>query len=51
MYNDLGLTFNGRPRKCAKDRGDVTGNYHPHGTLAAYEALFVWLRTGFCESL
>jgi len=39
MYNDLGLTFNGRPRKCAKIVGDVTGNYHPHGTLAAYEAL------------
>src|SRR5262249_23237947 len=39
MYHDLHLTFDGRPRKCAKIVGDVTGNYHPHGTSAAYEAL------------
>jgi DNA gyrase subunit A len=39
MYHDLHLTFDGRPRKCAKICGDVTGNYHPHGPLAAYEAL------------
>src|SRR5438874_10665538 len=39
MYHDLRLTFDGRPRKCAKIVGDVTGNYHPHGTSAAYEAL------------
>jgi DNA gyrase subunit A len=39
MYHDLGLTFDGRPRKCAKICGDVTGNYHPHGTVPAYEAL------------
>ena len=39
MYHDLHLTFDGRPRKCAKIVGDVTGNYHPHGTTAAYEAL------------
>src|SRR3954470_8091895 len=39
MYHDLRLTFDGRPRKCAKICGDVTGNYHPHGTVAAYEAL------------
>lgn len=39
MYNDLRLLFEGRPRKCAKIVGDVTGNYHPHGTTAAYEAL------------
>jgi DNA gyrase subunit A len=39
MYHDLNLTFDGRPRKCAKICGDVTGNYHPHGTVAAYEAL------------
>ena len=31
MYHDLHLTFDGRPRKCAKIVGDVTGNYHPHG--------------------
>jgi DNA gyrase subunit A len=39
MYHDLHLTFDGRPRKCAKIVGDVTGNYHPHGGAAAYEAL------------
>jgi DNA gyrase subunit A len=39
MYHDLHLLFEGRPRKCAKIIGDVTGNYHPHGDDAAYEAL------------
>src|SRR5213595_2842117 len=39
MYHDLHLTFDGRPRKCAKICGDVIGNYHPHGDDAAYEAL------------
>jgi DNA gyrase subunit A len=39
MYHDLHLTVDGRPRKCAKITGDVTGNYHPHGDDAAYEAL------------
>jgi DNA gyrase subunit A len=39
MYQDLHLTADGRTRKCAKIVGDVTGNYHPHGTTAAYEAL------------
>ncbi len=39
MYHDLHLSFDGRPRKCAKIIGDVTGNYHPHGGAAAYEAL------------
>jgi DNA gyrase subunit A len=39
MYHDLHLYADGRPRKCAKIVGDVTGNYHPHGTSAAYEAL------------
>src|SRR5580658_4636831 len=39
MYHDLHLTFDGRPRKCAKIIGDVTGSYHPHGNDAAYEAL------------
>src|SRR6516164_5431282 len=39
MYHDLHLTFDGRPRKCAKIVGDVLGNYHPHGDDAAYEAL------------
>src|ERR1700732_5009961 len=39
MYHDLHLTFDGRPRKCAKICGDVIGNYHPHCDDAAYEAL------------
>src|SRR5271165_4449429 len=39
MYHDLHLTFDGRPRKCAKIVGDVIGNYHPHSDEAAYEAL------------
>src|SRR3954471_11966112 len=39
MFHDLGLRSDGRPRKCAKIIGDVTGNYHPHGNDAAYEAL------------
>ncbi len=39
MYHDLHLTFDGRTRKCAKIVGDVIGNYHPHGDVAAYEAL------------
>src|SRR3954469_9715898 len=39
MYHDLHLTFDGRPRKCAKIVGDVIGNYHPHGDMAAYDAL------------
>jgi DNA gyrase subunit A len=39
MYHDLHLYADGRPKKCAKIVGDVTGNYHPHGTDPAYEAL------------
>src|SRR5262249_30128165 len=39
MYHDLHLHADGRPRKCAKIIGDVTGNYHPHGNDPAYEAL------------
>src|SRR6059058_3785525 len=39
MYNDLRLTFDGRPRKSAKVVGDVMGNYHPHGDASIYEAI------------
>src|SRR5207248_8269426 len=39
MYHDLHLYATEKPRKCAKIIGDVTGNYHPHGNDAAYEAL------------
>jgi DNA gyrase subunit A len=37
--NDLNL-FSDRPyRKAAKITGDVTANYHPHGTAAVYDTL------------
>lgn len=39
MYHDLGLTFEGRPRKCATIIGAVLGNYHPHGDSSVYDAL------------
>src|SRR5277367_4045703 len=39
MFHDLHLTFDARPRKSMKIVGDVLGNYHPHGDVAAYEAL------------
>src|SRR6266700_5273521 len=39
MYHDLHLYADERPRKCAKIDGDVTGNYHPHGKEAVYDAL------------
>src|SRR5919202_6163534 len=39
MYHDLRLLAEGPPAKCAKITGAVTGNYHPHGTVPAYEAL------------
>ncbi len=38
MY-ELGLNPGGKTRKSAKIIGDVTGNYHPHGTAAAYGAM------------
>lgn len=37
--HELGLSAGAKTRKSAKIIGDVTGNYHPHGTAAAYEAL------------
>lgn len=39
MYNDLRLTSDAKPRKCAKITGDTTGNYHPHGDTAVYDAM------------
>src|SRR5689334_2684367 len=39
MYHELHLTPEGRPAKCARIVGDVTGKYHPHGDDAAYDAL------------
>ncbi|HMA77277.1 MAG TPA: DNA gyrase subunit A [Candidatus Krumholzibacteriaceae bacterium] len=37
--NDLNLAHNRAFRKSAKVTGDVTGNYHPHGTASAYDAI------------
>jgi DNA gyrase subunit A len=37
--NDLGIAHNKPYRKSAKLTGDVTGNYHPHGTAAVYDAV------------
>ena len=37
--NDLGITHGKPYRKSAKLTGDVTGNYHPHGTSAVYDAV------------
>lgn len=39
MYEDLRLLPDRQTRKCAKITGDTTGNYHPHGTAAVYDAL------------
>lgn len=37
--NNLGLRSNARYRKSATIVGDVLGKYHPHGDVAAYEAM------------
>ena len=37
--NDLNLAPDRPYRKSAKITGDVTGNYHPHGTQAVYDAM------------
>ncbi len=37
--NDLGLRPGRAYRKSAKITGDTTGNYHPHGTQAVYDAM------------
>ncbi len=39
MYHDLRLTADDRPAKCARIIGEVIGKYHPHGDIAAYDAL------------
>jgi len=36
---ELNLQHNRPYRKSAKITGDVTGNYHPHGTAAVYETM------------
>ena len=37
--NDLSLIHTRSYRKSAKVTGDVTGNYHPHGTTAVYDTI------------
>ncbi|MCX8072902.1 MAG: DNA topoisomerase IV subunit A [Candidatus Binatia bacterium] len=39
MFQNLRLTAAARPRKSAAVVGEVLGKYHPHGDLAAYEAM------------
>ncbi len=39
MYQNLRLTAGARPRKSAAIVGEVLGKYHPHGDVAAYEAM------------
>jgi len=39
MFQNLHLTAGSRPRKSAAIVGDVLGKLHPHGDLAAYEAM------------
>ncbi len=39
MYQNLRLTAGTRARKSAAVVGEVLGKYHPHGDLAAYEAM------------
>src|ERR1700722_7208956 len=37
--HDLGLTSRKPYRKSPKVTGDVTGNYHPHGTASVYDSI------------
>src|SRR5690242_21622681 len=39
MYDGLRLTPDSKTYKCAKIAGDTTGNYHPHGGAAVYDAM------------
>src|SRR5258708_6469622 len=39
MFHELHLHPDGRPAKCMRIDGEVTGKYHPHGNIPAYEAL------------
>jgi len=39
MYQNLRLTGGTKPRKSAAVVGEVLGKYHPHGDVAAYEAM------------
>jgi DNA gyrase subunit A len=46
MHAELGLSADGRYRKCAAVVGEVMGKYHPHGDSSIYEAL-VRMAQGF----
>src|SRR5574337_674048 len=37
--NEIGLHAGAKTRKSAKITGDVTGNYHPHGSVSVYDAM------------
>jgi DNA gyrase subunit A len=39
MYDGLGLTADSKYIKCARISGETIGKFHPHGDIAAYEAL------------
>ncbi len=43
--NDLSLQHDRPYRKSAKITGDVTGNYHPHGTVAVYDTMVRMVQT------
>ncbi|MEK7150023.1 MAG: DNA gyrase subunit A [Patescibacteria group bacterium] len=37
--HEIGLHSGAKTRKSAKITGDVTGNYHPHGSVSVYDAM------------
>lgn len=39
MYDNLHLTADGKTLKCAKIAGETMGDYHPHNSVAIYDAL------------
>src|SRR5271168_4324220 len=39
MYHELQLYSDRKPAKCMRIVGEITGKYHPHGDVAAYDAL------------
>jgi DNA gyrase subunit A len=39
MLNELSLSPDAKPKKCAAVVGDVMGKFHPHGDTAIYDAL------------
>src|SRR5262249_44006038 len=39
MHHELQLYADRKPSKCARITGEVTGKFHPHGTVPVYDAL------------